>query len=302
MPSWAPRLRHFSAAASQPTSSAFSSGAFADEAGEGAGKGVAGAGRIDRGDVQRRRTRAGIAGRERKGSLCAGGDDAGQLAGFRQQGRSGFETGRREPKRERRILRLMLVGDQKVRRLQKIADHVARHLLRHRRQIPDDAARCGPGPARHLQRLRERHLHLQQQDRVSGQVRCGHVCGAGRAIGAARDGDRVLARAVDRDEGATGRLTAANDQAGIDAIGRKVPDRIVTEPVLAHPARHRDLAFRALAATCDARGSDRLVGPLAAEMGFIGRRQHGAAGAGDDRHACDQIDIERAEDQDHGLH
>ena len=81
--------------------------------------------------------------------------------------------------------------------------------------------------------------------------------------------------------------------ATIDRGGGKLRERHRRERVTAHRARQHDFGSRAT------RG-ERLVGSLAARMNGESRTGEGLAGTGQSRDARDQVEIDRAEDDDHG--
>ncbi len=87
-------------------------------------------------------------------------------------------------------------------------------------------------------------------------------------------------------------MLVALDPRDVDAAGAQFRERDIGEAVAADLAHHRDLA-------AGARGRQRLVGALAARHHLVAGTEHGLARLGQVRDRHGQVDIERAENDDH---
>ena len=187
------------------------------------------------------------------------------------------------------VRRLVLVDDQHVE---------GRQFVRRERRIGGerkDRARTGrAGFGRRGIVLRERHLHLQQQcvAGAQGAVRNGRRVGMG--VGAGRERDGVLAGLVDGDDGQARGADAAGNGGEIDAAGLQFPERRQREVVIADGADHAHCGPGA------ARGQ-RLVGALATGDERVVRAVDRFARPGNALHARHQVDVDRAENGNHGV-
>ena len=189
--------------------------------------------------------------------------------------------------RLRQHQRLVFVDDEHVEAIQQI-------LRRRtgRREIEDDAA----AGALHRTRRREafgfRHLALQQQDVAFAERQTSQRIGPRHGVGAGRDDDLVGAGCIDGDEGRTRRRLDRCDMGQVDAIGDEQRQGDLGEDIAADGADEHDLGTGTA-------GGKRLVRTLAAGVKRVARADHRLARSGQAFDRSDQIDIERAEDDDH---
>ena len=191
----------------------------------------------------------------------------------------------------------MLVDHEHVGDLQEFGHGRALPDRRHRGEVPDDLHPRPARPGGDLQVLRDGDFHLQHEHGGLGQEVVRQIGGAQGHIGAARHGDRVLAAAVDGDEGAAGRLVRHPDGTDIDTVLFEILTAGLTERILADGARH---GYPDRAAMAYPRRRDGLIGALAAEETVGPARQDSFARTGDPLHPGDEIHIDGAEDDDHG--
>ena len=157
----------------------------------------------------------------------------------------------------------------------------------------DDAGarrRCGPS---HLQILGEGHFHLEKERVALAKRAGGDLAGIRRGVGTGRQHDRVLATFVDGDDGDAGGAAPAVDVGEIDAGRQEFAERDLADVVVADRADEAHLGPGA------PRG-ERLVGALAAGDQRIIGTPHSLARVRRARHPADEVDIDRAEDGDHG--
>lgn len=147
--------------------------------------------------------------------------------------------------------------------------------------------------ARSRQALRFRYLALEQERIARAELTCLEVLSPSQRVGSGCDDDLVGTLGVDGYEGGPrGRLHTC-DTAEVDTGLRKQRERRLGETVAADRTDQRDPHA---GTAC----GQRLVRALAAGMNFVSGADHCLAGRGQPRHRCDQIDIDRAEDDDHG--
>lgn len=116
-----------------------------------------------------------------------------------------------------------------------------------------------------------------------------------RQVCAARDDDLVLARRIDGDHGGAGRPVGGGDTRDVHArrlqhLAHQPPEVIVA-----------DVAHHAHDGAGPGRGR-RLVRALAAGGELVARAEHGLAGPGQRLHPEQQVEVERAEDEQHREH
>ncbi len=136
------------------------------------------------------------------------------------------------------------------------------------------------------------NLVLQDQGRRGRERGVGHRIRIGPRVGARGDHDAVLAVRVDEDRRAPRSLIDARHPAQVDAAGNKQLERGIGECIV--PDRTEEPYCRAGAC-----GGQRLIGALAAGIcrkRFGGERLPRGREASD---AGDQIEVDRAENDDH---
>jgi hypothetical protein len=141
-------------------------------------------------------------------------------------------------------------------------------------------------------RLCKPHFHLGEDESLRPEQRIRHLLGPHALIGARGDCDQVLAVGADHDQRASGRHGGDLHEPGIDAVARETGERDLGEGIGADGAGQVD--FRSGAARRQG-----LIGALAAGQQRVITADHGLAGDRQMRHRHDDVDIDRAEYQDH---
>ena len=203
----------------------------------------------------------------------------------------GGELARRRRQAERAcdLARFGFVDDQHVDRVEP-----RRGQRRGRRRVQHDPRATGASTPGECERFGVRRLELQHERRGRTEHRVRHVRGAGERIGARYHGDRVLAGIVDVDQRDAGRRVGRANAREVDARRIQQREGRRGERVAADGAEHRDVGA---GAAC----GERLVRPLAARTGREARAGERFARTRQPRDARDEVEVDRAEDDDHAL-
>ena len=215
------------------------------------------------------------------------GDDGGHAVALGDGPGGARWVGRRLTQMPGGLAGLLLVHDQDVERAQGLG------RKRAGRRVVEQDPRAGAARQRRRRPvLRLGHLHLEQQQ-VARARRCARqLPGLGLQVGPTGHHDGVLAGGVHHDAGAAGGGFARGDRGEVHAALAQGGERGLREAVAADAADHTNPGARA-------RGGQRLVRPLAARNPSVRAGRDRLARRRKPLHGEDQIDVDRAEYDDH---
>ena len=140
--------------------------------------------------------------------------------------------------------------------------------------------------------LRLRRLELKQHDRGRAQQGAGHVLASHVRIRAGNDRDRIFAARVDVDDGDAGRRVGDGTHDDVHAVIAQELERGSGERIVSDGAEKGNLRARTPR-------RQRLVRALAAGAGGEREARERLARARKALDARDEVDVDRAEDDDH---